>query len=60
MRTWEVRAERGYYQLRESRPPFVTEYERNQILWQRRDRMILTTLALLATSVVAFALHWAM
>jgi hypothetical protein len=42
--------------MRNSRPPFVTEYEKDLLLWQRRDRIIVGTLTLLAASVVGFTI----
>ena len=55
MRSLHFGTERDYKQLRHSRPPFLTEYERDQLAWQRRNRAILTT-GLLLASVMGTAL----
>lgn len=49
MRSLHFSTERDYKQLRSSRPPFLTEYERDQLAWQRRNRAIMTTGLLLAS-----------
>ena len=53
MRSWEVQTSGGYFRVRESRPPFMTTYERDLYTWQRRQRMIATTVTLLTLSGVA-------
>lgn len=56
MRLWEVPADRDYRMLRESRPPFITEYEKDLLAWQRRGRTMITALALFLTLLLGFAL----
>ena len=59
MRSLHFGTERDYKQLRHSRPPFLTQYERDQLAWQRRNRAMLTTGLLLASimgTVVGLAL----
>ncbi len=62
MRVWEVPAERDYRQMRTTRPPFITEYEKDLMRWQRSHRntiVIASTLGgVFIASLLAFTLHW--
>ena len=49
MRSLHFGTERDYKQLRHSRPGFLTEYERDQLAWQRRNRALVATGLLLAS-----------
>ena len=61
MRSWEVQTSDGYFTVRESRPPFMTTYERDLHTWQRRQRLLATTITLLTlSSVVAVMLRIAL
>ena len=61
-RIWEVPADRDYRQMRNTRPPFITQYERDLMRWQRRNRnmliLLLTACGVCATSILTALIRW--
>ena len=62
MRIWEVPAERDYRVMRNTRPPFITEYERDLMRWQRSHRnttiILLTLGGVFVASILGLMLRW--
>jgi len=48
--------------MRNTRPPFITQYERDLMRWQRRNRnmliLLLTACGVCATSILTALIRW--
>ena len=54
MKCWQISVDGDYKWLRTSRPPFLTEYEKNLILWHRRERIFQAVMGVTLLSLVGF------
>lgn len=57
MRALQMTSEPEHLKLRNSRPPFVTQYEKDLMAWQRRHRMVQAILGIFLAAVVGFTIH---